>query len=272
MPDEKVVLITGASSGIGQATARLLSQRHFKVFGTSRNPASAEIIPTVEMLPLDVCNSDSVQACVEAVSSRLGRVDVLINNAGYELACALEELSSEEAIAQFETNFFGVVRMVNAVLPSMRRQKRGHIINVSSLAGLSPIPFLGIYSASKFALEGYTEALRLEVKPFNIHVSLTEAGFLKTPMMNNRQVGANRISEYDPWRQRALEAIRASEEKGPGPELVAETLLEIISSNTPRLRYLIGPQAKSVARLRRFLPAAMYEQGLRRTFSLDKTP
>jgi short-subunit dehydrogenase len=272
MPDEKVVLITGASSGIGQATARLLSQRHFKVFGTSRNPASAEIIPTVEMLPLDVCNSDSVQACVEAVYSRLGRVDVLINNAGYELACALEELSSGEAIAQFETNFFGVVRMVNAVLPSMRRQKRGHIINVSSLAGLSPIPFLGIYSASKFALEGYTEALRLEVKPFNIHVSLTEAGFLKTPMMNNRQVGANRISEYDPWRQRALEAIRASEEKGPGPELVAETLLEIISSNTPRLRYLIGPQAKSVARLRRFLPAAMYEQGLRRTFSLDKTP
>ena len=161
--------------------------------------------------------------------------------------------------------------MVNAVLPSMRREKRGHIINVSSLAGLSPIPFLGIYSASKFAIEGYTEALRHEVRPFNIHVSLTEAGFLMTPMMNNRQVGANRMTEYEPWRQRALNAIRAYEEKGPGPEVVAETLFEIISSGAPRLRYLIGQQAKSVARLRRFLPVGMYEQGVRRTFSLDKT-
>jgi short-subunit dehydrogenase len=181
-----------------------------------------------------------------------------------------EELTSGETRAQFETNFFGVVRMVNAVLSAMRRQKRGHIINVSSLAGVSSIPFLGIYSASKFAVEGYTEALRHEVKPFNIQVSLTEAGFLKTPMMNNRQIAANRIVEYDPWRQRALDATRAQEEKGPGPELVADTLLEIISSNTPRLRYPLGRQAKSVVGLRRFLPAGMYEQGVRRTFSLDK--
>jgi NAD(P)-dependent dehydrogenase (short-subunit alcohol dehydrogenase family) len=271
MSDQRVVLITGASSGVGQSTARLLSRRNYKVFGTSRNPARAETIPAVEMLPLDVCADDSVRACVEAVFSHGGRIDVLINNAGYELAGALEELTSEEARAQFETNFFGVVRMVNAVLPGMRRQKRGHIINVSSLAGVSSIPFLGIYSASKFALEGYTEALRIEVKPFNIRVSLTEAGFLKTPMMTNRQIAANRITEYDPWRQRALHATRAYEEKGPGPELVAETLLEIISSKRPRLRYPIGQQAKSVARLRRLLPAGMFEQGVRRTFSLDKT-
>lgn len=271
MLDQKVVLITGASSGVGQSTARLLSQRGYKVFGTSRHPATAETVPAVEMLPLDVRTNDSVRSCVEAVLPRGGRIDVLINNAGHELAGALEELTPEEAKAQFETNFFGVVRMVNAVLPMMRRQKRGHIVNVSSLAGLSSIPFLGIYCASKFALEGYTEALRHEVKPFNIHVSMTEAGFLKTPMINNRQVAANRIPEYDRWRHRALDAIRASEEKSPGPELVAETLLEIISSDTPRLRYLIGPQAKSVARLRRFLPAGLYEQGVRRTFSLDRT-
>jgi short-subunit dehydrogenase len=266
-----VVLITGASSGVGQSTARLLSQRGYKVFGTSRNPARAETIPGVEMLPLDVRVDDSVRACVEVVSSRGDGIDVLINNAGYELAGALEELTSEETRAQFETNFFGVVRMVDAVLPVMRRQKRGHIINVGSLAGVSSIPFLGIYSASKFALEGYTEALRHEVRPFNIKVSLTEAGFLKTPMMNHRQIAANRIIEYDPWRRRALDAIRADEEKAPGPELVAETLLEIISSTTPRLRYPIGQQAKSVARLRRFLPAGMFEQGVRRTFALDKT-
>ena len=271
MSDQRVVLITGASSGVGQSTARLLARENYKVFGTSRNPAIAEAIPAVEMLPLDVRAGDSVRACVEAVSSRAGHIDVLINNAGYELAGAVEELTSEEIRAEFETNFFGVVRMVNAVLPAMRRQRRGHIINVSSLAGVSSIPFLGMYCASKFALEGYTEALRHEVKPFNIRVSLTEAGFLKTPMMNNRQIAANRITEYDPWRQRALDATRAYEEKGPGPELVAETLLEIMSSNTPRLRYPIGQQAKSVARLRRFLPAGMFEQGVRRTFSLDKT-
>jgi short-subunit dehydrogenase len=180
MADQRVVLITGASSGVGQSTARLLAHRGYKVFGTSRNPGGSAIIPAVEMLPLDVRADDSVQACVEAVSSRSGRLDVLINNAGQELAGAVEEVSAEECRAQFETNFFGVVRMVNAVLPLMRRQNRGHIINAGSLSGLSPIPFLGIYSATKFALEGYTEALRHEVKPFNIRVSLTEAGFLKT--------------------------------------------------------------------------------------------
>jgi NAD(P)-dependent dehydrogenase (short-subunit alcohol dehydrogenase family) len=158
--------------------------------------------------------------------------------------------------------------MVGAVLPFMRRQKQGRIINVSSLSGLSAIPFLGVYSASKFALEGYTEALRHEVKPFNIHVSLVEPGFLKTPMMYHREQAANRVADYDPWRQRALDAIRGHEEKGPGPEAVAETLLQILSSEAPRLRYLVGGQAKTVARLRRFLPAGMYESGVRRTFSI----
>jgi NAD(P)-dependent dehydrogenase (short-subunit alcohol dehydrogenase family) len=268
MPDQRVVLITGASSGVGQSTAWLLSQRGYTVFGTSRNPDAAKPIPSVEMLPLDVCAAESVRGCVEAVARRGGRLDVLINNAGYELAGALEELSSEEVRAQFETNFFGVIRMVDAVLPLMRRQKSGHIINVGSLSGLAAIPFMGLYSASKCALEGYSEALRHEVRPFNIHVSLTEAGFLNTPMMSHRQLGAKRIADYDPWRERALRAIRAQEEKGPGPDAVAETLLEIVSSKKPQLRYLIGGQAKSVARLRRFLPAGMFESGVRRTFSI----
>jgi NAD(P)-dependent dehydrogenase (short-subunit alcohol dehydrogenase family) len=266
-PDQRVVLITGASSGVGQSTARLLSQRGYRVFGTSRLTSAIEPTP-VEMLSLDVRSDGSVRACVDAVLNRSGHIDVLINNAGYELAGALEELSLEEARAQFETNFFGVIRMVDAVLPLMRRDNRGHIINVSSLAGLSAIPFLGVYSASKFALEGYTEALRHEVKPFNIHVSLTEAGFLRTSMMDHRQLGVTSLVEYGPWRQRALNAVRAHEEKGPGPEVVAEALLGIVSSRTPRLRYLIGKQAKTVARLRRFLPAGAYESGVRRTFAI----
>jgi NAD(P)-dependent dehydrogenase (short-subunit alcohol dehydrogenase family) len=270
MSDQRVVLITGASSGSGQSTARLLSQRGYKVFGTSRNPAATERIPGVEMLALDVRADHSVGACLDAVTQMAGRLDILVNNAGYELAGALEEVSVDEAKAQFETNFFGVVRMVKAVLPLMRRQKHGQIITVSSLAGISSIPFMGIYSASKFAAEGYTEALRHELKPFGIRVSLIEPGFLHTPMMSNRQVAAERIAEYDPWRQRSFDAIRAYEEKGPGPELVAETVLRIATSKAPRLRYLTGRQAKVVTGLRRYLPEGAFEQGTRSTFRLDR--
>jgi NAD(P)-dependent dehydrogenase (short-subunit alcohol dehydrogenase family) len=271
MANPRVVLITGASSGVGQSTARLLAEGSYRVFGTSRNPDSADRIPGVTMVPLDVCSDGSVRTCVEAVLEQAGKIDVLINNAGYELAGALEALTIEEVKAQFETNFFGVVRVVNAVLPSMRQQKRGHIVNVSSLSGLSAVPFLGIYSASKYALEGYSEALRHEVRPFNITVSMIEAGFLRTPMMNHRQAAVNRMPEYDPWQKRALDAIHTYEDRGPGPEVVAEALLGIVSSTTPRLRYLVGRQAKSVASLKWILPAALYEQGVRRTFSLDRS-
>ena len=270
MPNQKVVLITGASSGVGQFTARLLSQKGYMVFGTSRNPGSAAAIPGVEMLALDLRDDDSVAACVKAVTGKAGQIDVLVNNAAYELAGALEETSIDEAKAQFETNFFGVMRTVKAVLPSMRQRKHGQIVNVSSLSGISSIPFMGIYSATKFALEGYTQALRLEVSPFNIHVSLTEAGFLKTPMMNKRQLSTVQLKEYDPWRQRAYNAIRDYEQHAPDAELVAQTLQRIIASKNPRLRYLIGSQAKIATRLQRFLPEGMYEKGVRNTFKLGK--
>jgi NAD(P)-dependent dehydrogenase (short-subunit alcohol dehydrogenase family) len=271
MSNERVVLVTGASSGVGKATAHLLSRHGLTVFGTSRNPASMDRVAGVEMLALDVCSDDSVRSCVDEVVGKTGRIDVLINNAGYELAGALEELTLDEARAQFETNFFGVVRMVNAVLPLMRQQRRGRIINVGSLSGLTAAPFLGIYSASKCALEGYTEALRYEVKPFDVHVSLTQAGFLKTPMMHRRQAGAHQIADYSPWRERALEAIGAAEQKGPGPDVVAAALLRIATSPAPRLRYLVGRQAKTVAQLRKFLPVRLFELGARRSFALDRT-
>jgi NAD(P)-dependent dehydrogenase (short-subunit alcohol dehydrogenase family) len=269
MSGSKVILVTGASSGNGQATARLLSQQGYRVIGTSRNPATAEKMPHVAMVALDVCSDDSVAACVRTILDEAGHLDVVVNNAGYELAGALEELSLDEAHAQFATNFFGVVRVVKAVLPTMRQRSRGHIVNISSLAGLSPAPFLGMYSASKFALEGYSEALRHELKPFAIHVSLVEPGFLKTPLMSKRELASQPIRAYDSWRQRALGAIRAYEEKGPGPELVARTVLEIIESRTPRLRYAIGQQARLISRLRRFLPEGAFERGARRTFRLD---
>jgi NAD(P)-dependent dehydrogenase (short-subunit alcohol dehydrogenase family) len=268
--NQKVILITGASSGVGQTTARLFSEKGYKVFGTSRKPAGTDAVSGVQMLPLDVRADDSAAACVNAVINTAGQIDVLVNNAAYELAGAVEEISIDEAKEQFETNFFGVARMVKAVLPYMRQRSQGQIVNVSSLSGLSAIPFMGIYSASKFALEGFTEALRLEVAPFNIHVSLTEAGFLKTPMMNKRQISAGQLKDYEPRRQRAFNAIRDQEQKAPGPDVVSETLLRIISSKKPRLHYLIGTQANVATRLQRYLPESAYEWGKRRTFALTK--
>ena len=265
MATRKSILITGASSGVGRATARLLSQCGYTVFGTSRNPAAVESLPNVEMLALDVRSDDAVRKCVEAA----GPVDVLINNAGYELAGAVEETAIDELIDQFNTNMFGVARMVRAALPMMRQRRRGHIINVSSLAGVTAIPFMAMYSASKFAVEGYTEALHREVRPFNIQVSLVEVGFLKSPMMEHRQRSRERISEYAVYRQHALDAVLSSERKGPGPELVAQTIRTAIESRKPRLRYVIGREAQLVSRLRRWLPEGAFESGVRRNFNLD---
>jgi len=256
--------------GVGQATARLLAQQGHTVFGTSRIPAGAEPQPNLTMLALDVRSDGSVAACVSAVTDKAGRVDVLVNNAGYELGGALEEHSIEEAKAQFETNFFGLVRMTKAVLPFMRRQKHGHIINVSSLAGLTSIPFMGMYSASKFAVEGYTEGLHLELKPLHIHVSQIEVAFLKSSMMDKRQVVAERIGDYEPWRQRAFTAIRGAEEKGLRPERVAQAVSKIMASPAPRLRYLVGGQAHVISRLKRFFPERAFEMGARSTFKLDR--
>ena len=269
MSNPKTVLVTGASSGIGQSTALLLAQKGYRVFGTSRYPIG-RILPQVEMIALDVRSDESVKSCIRTVMNKAGCLDILINNAGYELSGALEETSLDEVAGQFDTNFLGVLRMIKAVLPIMRKQNQGRIINISSLAGLVGIPFLGMYTASKFALEGYSEALRYEVKPFNIHVSMVEPSFLKTPMMNARQLAAHPIGDYDQWRKRALAAVHEFEENAPGPELVANAVLKIIKSKSPRLRYILGQQAAIVSNLRRFLPEAMLEQGIRSNFKLDE--
>src|SRR6266478_5635146 len=166
----KVVLVTGASSGIGAAVAQLFHRRGFMVFGTSRsaNPNSHQEFP---MLRLDVNSDASAEGCVREVLARAGRLDILVNNAGFVLAGAAEETSIEEAKEQFETNFFGVVRMVKAVLPHMREARTGRILAIGSLAGLMAIPYSAFYTSAKFALEGYMEALWFEVKPFGITVS-----------------------------------------------------------------------------------------------------
>ena len=191
----QTVLVTGASSGIGQVIAQLLTERGYTVYGTSRKP-------TGTLVPLDVRSDDSVRACLD----RVGKIDVLVNNAGYTLMGSAEETSIEEAKGQLETNFFGVVRMVNAVLPAMRKAGAGKIINVGSLAGITAIPFGAFYTASKFALEGYSEALWHELRPLGINVTLIEPGFVHTPIGEKTQIAAKPLSAYDGVRQRATAA------------------------------------------------------------------
>ena len=218
---------------------------------------------------MDVRSDASVKEFVDTVLKQASRVDILINNAGYVLSGALEETTLEEAKSQFETNFFGVVRLVNAILPIMRKQGNGQIINVSSSVGLVPIPFWGFYSASKFAVEGYTEALHHEVKPFNIKVSLVEPGFIKTNLAHSGQLSANAIGDYDTWRQRTFDAIQQSMENAPEPIIVAETVEHIIKTESPKLRYRVGKDANLVARLRRFAPESMFEKIWRKNFHLN---
>lgn len=268
MAEPRVVLVTGASSGIGQATARLLVREGFRVFGTSRKPAR-ERDEGVEILPLDVTSDESVRACAGQVLSRAGRIDGLVNNAGYELAGAVEETSVEEAKAQFETNFFGTLRMTREVLPHMRQRRSGHVVVVGSLAGLIPVPFLGFYSATKFALEGYAEALRHEVRPFGIRVSLVEPGFMRTGLQGARRWASGRLPDYEAARTRTMERVTLYENRDPHPEKVAATILRILRSRNPRLRHPVGKHAGAFAIGRKILAEPLFERGARRFFGLD---
>ncbi|MUL36042.1 SDR family NAD(P)-dependent oxidoreductase [Gloeocapsopsis dulcis] len=266
--NQKVVLVTGASSGFGRAIATLLAQQGMTVFGTSRNP-DTYLTNEFELLPLDVRSMDSLKACLKTILQHMNCLDVLINNAGYATFGAIEETSLTEAKAQFETNFFGVASTIQAILPIMRQQGSGHIINISSLSGLAPVPFHGYYSASKHALEAYSEALYHEVKPLNIRVSLVEPQAFNTGIQ--MQPPQNLMPIYDIGRQKVVGNIEDSIRTGQSPTMVAELVLQILTSSSPRLRYRAGNLAKVFHLARRLLPEPVYEQIVRYHFKLDAT-
>src|SRR5437899_3710760 len=263
----QTVLVTGASSGIGQATARLLAERGFTVFGTARKPDPKKR-ESFTMLALDVRSDESVRACVDQVMAKTGRLDVLGNNAGYSVTGAAEETSVDEAKAKLETNFFGAVRMLNAVLPGMRARGAGQIISISSLAGNTAIPYSAFYSASKFALEGYSESLWYEVRPFRISVSLVEPGFVNTPIGEASPAAARLLPAYDASRKSMLAAFGHALKAGIPPEQVARRVLQIIEQQNPGLRYRVGAQATWLPRLRSVVPWNVYAAGVRKTFAV----
>ena len=259
----KTSLVTGVTSGIGREIAQLLAQRGARVFGTVRNPQSAKPIHGVEIVQMDVTNDASVSAAVQSIEQKAGPVQLLVNNAGYALTGALEETSIEEARQQFETNFFGVLRVTNAVLPRMRQAGYGRIVNISSVVGFIPAPYMGIYAASKHAVEGYTWTLDHEVREFGVRAVLVEPAYTQSNITQNEKTAQTALKEYAVQRQRMKEAVQKGIEQGDEPQLVAEEVWKAVNTDSPRLRYPVG-KGILLSRLRRFAPASVFDRGIRK--------
>jgi NAD(P)-dependent dehydrogenase (short-subunit alcohol dehydrogenase family) len=260
MSDRRVALVTGASSGIGRACAELLAARGLRVYGASRHP---EPHAAFESLRMDVREEASVDEAVADVMRREGRIDVAVNNAGIALAGAVEDTSLEEAKDQFEVNFFGVLRVCRAVLPILREQGSGYIVNIGSIGGLVAIPYQGLYSASKFALEGLSESLRLEVGRFGVHVVLIEPGDHRTSITKNRRrtAGSRSNPVYRERFERATARMAADERGGTEPGATARLLFRIVNHARPRLRYTVGPAPqRGAVWLKRLMPYAVVEK------------
>ena len=263
---KETVLVTGASSGLGRATAQMFAAEGFRVFGTSRRSRPDE--PGVEMLELDVRSDASVQRCVAQVLARTGRIDALVNNAGVMHLGVAEETTMEAAHEVLETNFFGVARMVNAVLPGMRERRRGRIINVGSAAAWIGEPGEAFYSASKHALAGYSEALRHEVRSLGIRVSLVEAGAFKTSVLDAASSSHATIADYNVLRAAASRTLHESLRAGGDPRKVAQVIVKVARDRSPRLRYGVGAEAHWLPYVRVLVPQRVLDRLLRRGFGL----
>jgi NAD(P)-dependent dehydrogenase (short-subunit alcohol dehydrogenase family) len=265
----KIALVTGASSGIGKATAERLARAGYKVYGTSRRGAQAGQ-QAFEMLPLDVTSDESVAAAVSEVIRRHGRIDLLVNNAGFGVAPAgAEESSIEQARAIFETNFFGIVRMTRAVVPHMRQQGSGRIINIGSVLGFLPAPYMALYVATKHAVEGYSESLDHELRTRGIRVSVIEPAYTKTGFDSNLLEPDTKLDEYRGIRGALEKRVKELVESGDEPGVVAEVVLKAASAARPKLRYTAGRLACNLSFLRRFAPAFLVDAGIRKDLQLD---
>jgi len=258
-----VALVTGASTGIGHATAKTLQNAGFRVFGTSRR-AAAERSDGVTMLSCDVTDDASVAKLVDEVLAKAGRIDLLVNNAGIGLLGGAEESSVAQAQALFDVNVFGVLRLTNAVLPTMRRQGRGRIVNLSSVLGLIPAPYSALYSSTKHAIEGYSESLDHELRPFGIRVVLVEPAYTRTSFEENLVRPDQLLDIYDSARAGMNVILRKAMETGDAPEVVAETILKAATASVPRRRYAAGKMARQVSFLRRFVPESAFDKSLRK--------
>ncbi len=263
-----VILITGASSGLGKACAGYLASKGFIVYGTSRKASESTVI---NMLAMDVTRPDSVQQAVQSIIDKHGRIDVLINNAGMGIGGALELATPEEIQLQMQTNFIGTVNVCNAVIPHMRNNGGGKIINLSSIGGVMGIPFQGFYSASKFAVEGYSETLSLELHPFNIKVVLIEPGDFATGFTANRVMSeaTKNSPHYRNQFAKCMAIIEKEENGGQQPEKLAKVIHKVIKAKHPKFRYKVGNLLQvNFARAKAFIPSRTYQALLRIFYNL----
>ncbi|MGI6084823.1 MAG: SDR family oxidoreductase [Acetivibrionales bacterium] len=269
--ENQVVLITGASAGIGKAAAEYLMNKGFHVYGTSRKAVGnideniAEDSKSggfIRLIPLDVTCEDSVKMAVDNVISEEGHIDILVSNAGTGIAGSVEDVAMSEASFQFDTNFYGALRVIKGVIPHMREQGYGKIIAISSVAGIISIPYQAHYSASKFAMEGLIEALRHEVAPFGIKACLVEPGDTKTDFTKSRITakGANESSPYYKSFTKSLARMERDEQNGASPMLVAATIYKMIKKRNPPVRTAVGFQYKLILFLKRIVPACIAEK------------
>lgn len=268
MSEPKVVVVTGVSSGIGRAAAGQFARQGCRVFGTVRDGRTARPLPGVGLIEMDIRDEVSVRSGIQSIIDQAGRIDVLVNSAGVTLLGATEETSVTEARSLFETNVLGILRTVQAVLPHMRGQRSGRIVNISSVLGFLPAPYMGLYAASKHAVEGLSATLDHEVRRFGVRVTLVEPSFTNTNLDLNAPEAVARLADYDADRRAVTRAIQANVRKAPGPEAVAAT---VVAAGLGRWRMRRTPrgEASLLAILRRFLPSGPVEAGLRKTFGLS---
>jgi NAD(P)-dependent dehydrogenase (short-subunit alcohol dehydrogenase family) len=259
-----VALVTGASSGIGKAAALALAEAGFEVVGTSRKASGVDQRSGITFLDLDVTSDESVSTVLRQVIERFRRLDVLVNNAGTGAVGAAEESSVAQAQRVFDINFFGVIRMTKAVLPHMRAQGQGRIINISSVLGLVPAPYMALYAATKHAIEGYSESVDHEVREQGVRVLLVEPGYTKTGFDANALQPDAPLSIYAEQRQVSDRVLARAMESGDDPATVAKSIVAAATEPKPRLRYTAGSTAGRVSMLRRLVPAGAFDKQIRR--------
>ncbi|MDE1726656.1 MAG: SDR family oxidoreductase [Thaumarchaeota archaeon] len=271
MTDQKVAIVTGSSSGIGYETALVLARNGFRTYATMRNLEKAKAISDVakkeklslHTIKLDVTDEKSVNDAIKTIKSEAGRIDVLVNNAGYGLMGSLEDLLMSEIKAQYETNVFGLIRVTQAVLPIMREQKGGIIVNISSIGGKMAMPLSSPYIGTKFAVEGLSESIAYDLEPFGIKIILIEPGAIKTNFdtgMIVAQKNQNPISPYYNGMQKLQSSLNAILKNGTLPAKVADVILNAITIPNPNLRYTVGDDAALLAQKRRELPDSEFRK------------
>ncbi|MBZ4486709.1 oxidoreductase [Microbacterium sp. cx-55] len=270
LSSKRVALVTGASSGIGKSAASALVDAGFVVVGTSRRATGAAPASGVDLIELDVTNDASVETAVDDVITRHGRIDVLVNNAGFGSVGAAEETSIAQAQMVFDVNVFGVMRMVKAVLPHMRARGTGHIINVSSVQGFMPAPFMAVYGASKHAIEGYSQSLDHEVRQYGIRSILVEPAYTKTAFEASSTRPDALLPAYTEQRDTFARVMAKAIEAGDEPAVVAEVIVKAAINPTPKLRYTAGRLAGSASMLTRFAPVGTFDKQIRKMNQLPR--